>query len=97
MMIDDDDDADDDDDDYDGADDDDDGDGDAGDDDDDDDDDDAGAEKKEFGFSCNDYRNVWCQHRGQFENRFRCTAEENKFGNNGDAICFVCRHVYSRA
>ena len=27
----------------------------------------------------------------------RLTAEENKFGNNGDAICFVCRHVYSRA
>ena len=33
-----------------------------------------GSEKKEFGFSCNDYRNVLCQHRGQFEDRFRCTS-----------------------
>ena len=33
-----------------------------------------GSEKKEFGLSCNVYRNVWCRHRGQFEDRFRCTS-----------------------
>ena len=39
-----------------------------------------GSENKEFGFSCNDYRNVWCQRLGQFEDRFRFTAEEISLG-----------------